>query len=64
MDNKLTIIGQNSIMANFEKTDDELNDLCGIIDSARDTAYQAVNTALVRRNWLNCRGRIKRRKQS
>lgn len=52
MDNKLAIFGQNSIMANFEKTDDVLKDLCGIIDSARDTAYQAVNTALVQRNWL------------
>lgn len=52
MDNKLTFSGQNNIMANFEKTDDVLKDLCGIIDSARNTAYQAVNTALVQRNWL------------
>ena len=52
MDNKLTLPGQNNIMANFEKTDDVLKDLCGIIDSARNTAYQAVNTALVQRNWL------------
>ena len=52
MDNKLTVSGQNNIMANFEKTDDVLKDLCGIIDSARNTAYQAVNTALVQRNWL------------
>lgn len=51
-DNKLTIFEQNSIMANFEKTDDILTDMRGIIDSARDTAYQAVNTALVQRNWL------------
>lgn len=52
MDNKLTISGQNSIMAHFEKTDDILHDMRGIIDSARDTAYQAVNIALVQRNWL------------
>lgn len=52
MDNKLTIFGQNSIMANFEKTDDILKDMRGIIDSARNAAYQAVNVALVQRNWL------------
>lgn len=52
MNHKLTIFGQNSIMTDFEKTDDILNDMRGIINSARDTAYQAVNTALVQRNWL------------
>ncbi len=52
MDNKMTILAQNNIMAHFEKTDDILKDMCGIIESARNTAYQAVNTALVQRNWL------------
>lgn len=52
MDNKITVFGQNSFMANFEKTDDILHDMRGIIDSARDAAYQAVNIALVQRNWL------------
>lgn len=52
MDNKLTIIGQNSIMADFKKTDDILRDMCGIIESSQKAAYQAVNTTLVQRNWL------------
>ena len=39
-------------MANFEKTDDILKDMCGIIESSREAAYRAVNTALVQRNWL------------
>lgn len=52
MDNKPTIFGPNSVMAHFEKTDDILNDMRGIINSARDVAYQAINTALVQRNWL------------
>ena len=52
MDHKITAFGQNSIMANFEKTDDILHDMRDIIDSARDAAYHAVNIALVQRNWL------------
>lgn len=43
---------QNSIMANYVKTDDIFKDMCGIIESSRKVAYQAVNTALVQRNWL------------
>ena len=46
------ISGQNSVMGNFVKTDDILKDMCGIIESAQKAAYQAVNTALVQRNWL------------
>lgn len=52
MENKLTNIGQNSTMANFVKTDDILKDMCGIIESSRQAAYQAVNISLVQRNWL------------
>lgn len=52
MENKLMNNGQNSVMDNFVKTDDILKDMCGIIDSSREAAYQAVNTALVQRNWL------------
>lgn len=52
MDNKITMFGQNSIMANFEKTDDILKDMCGIIESSRDAAYKAVNVTLIQRNWL------------
>lgn len=47
MENKLSNIGQNSVMANFVKTDNILKDMCGIIESSQKAAYQAVNTALV-----------------
>lgn len=39
-------------MANYVKTDDIFKDMCGIIESSRKVAYQAVNTALVHRNGL------------
>ena len=52
MMNDLQDIGQNSIMADFVKTDDILKDMCGIIESSREAAYQAVNVNLIRRNWL------------
>lgn len=52
MENKLMSARQNSVMANFVKTDDILKDMCGIIESSREAAYRAVNTALVQRNWL------------
>ena len=52
MENKLEKFGQNSFMDNFVKTDDILNDMCGIIESSQKAAYQAVNIALVQRNWL------------
>ena len=52
MESKLEKNGQNSLMANFVKTDDLLKDMCGIIESSREAAYKAVNTALVQRNWL------------
>ena len=45
-------IGQNSIMSSYVKSDDILKDMCGIIESSQRAAYQAVNTALVQRNWL------------
>lgn len=52
MENNLINAGQNNVMANFVKTDDILKDMCGIIESSREAAYQAVNTTLIRRNWL------------
>ena len=52
MNNKLAIFEQNNIMNNYVKTDDIVKDMCGIIESSRNAAYQAVNTALVQRNWL------------
>ena len=52
MENNLIKVGQNSIMKNFVKTDDILKDMCGIIEKSKEIASQAVNTALVQRNWL------------
>lgn len=52
MRNKLHISTQNSFMPTFVKTDDLLTDMRGIIDSAQKAAFQAVNIALVQRNWL------------
>lgn len=42
----------NQEVMNFVKTDDILKDMCGIIESSKKAAYQAVNVALLRRNWL------------
>ncbi len=39
-------------MGDFVKTNDVLKDACEIIESSRKAAYQAVNMALVKRNWL------------
>ena len=52
MVNKLMDNGQNNFMDNFVKTDSLLKDMCGIIEAAQETAYKAVNTALIQRNWL------------
>ena len=52
MENDLVNIGQDSIMSSYVKSDDILKDMCGIIESSRKAAYQAVNSALVQRNWL------------
>ncbi len=52
MENRLIYDGKNNIMSDFIKTDDILKDMCGIIESSQKAAHQAVNTTLVRRNWL------------
>ena len=52
MENALEKFSQNSFMDDFVKTDDILNDMCGIIESAQKAAYQEVNITLIRRNWL------------
>lgn len=51
MTGKIVNIDQN-IMAKYVQTDDILKDMCGIIELSRDMVYQAVNKALVQRNWL------------
>lgn len=52
MENKLINVGENNIMNQYVKTDDILKDMCDIIESSQKSAHQAVNIALVRRNWL------------
>ena len=42
----------NFKLNNFVKTDDVLKDMCDIIESSQKVAYQAINIALVQRNWL------------
>ena len=49
---KMKYKGAMTMENNFVKTDDILNDMCGIIESSQKAAYQAVNIALVQRNWL------------
>ena len=38
MNNKLEKNGQNSFMDNFVKTDDILNDMCGIIEASQKSS--------------------------
>lgn len=52
MDNKPEKIDQNNFVDSSVKSDDILKDMCGIIESSQKTAHQAVNVALVQRNWL------------
>ena len=42
----------NTSIIKYSKTDNVLNDVCSIINSARDYVYQSVNIAVVERNWL------------
>ena len=45
-------ISNNSMIIKYQNTDNVLEDVCSIIESARDYAYKSVNIALVERNWL------------
>lgn len=42
----------NSMVIEYQNTDNVVKDICSIIESARNYAYQSVNIALVERNWL------------
>ena len=42
----------NSIIIKYQNTDNVVEDICAIIESARNYAYQSVNIALVKRNWF------------
>lgn len=41
-----------SNLIEFTKTDDIVSDMKHIIEASQKSAYQAINTALVYRNWL------------
>ena len=63
MDHKMQIYGQNNLMGNFVKSDDILSDMRGIIETSRESAYQAVNVALLQRNWLLLKLRLLKKLQ-
>ena len=42
----------NSMIIKYQNTDNVLKDVCSIIESARNYAYQSVNIALIERNWF------------
>ena len=42
----------NNSIIKYSKTDNVITDICSIIESAQDYAFQSVNIALVERNWL------------
>lgn len=50
--NTTKTLNTNQEALDFVKTGDILKDMCGIIESSKQSAYQAVNIALLRRNWL------------
>ena len=49
---RLEEINNNSMEIKYHKTDNVFEDVCSIIESAKDYAYKSVNIALVERNWL------------
>lgn len=42
----------NSMIIKYQNTDNVLEDICSIIDSAQEFVYDVIRTALVERNWL------------
>ncbi len=47
-----SVLETNLTEFKYQDTDNVVEDVCSIIDSAQSYAYQAVNIALVKRNWL------------
>ena len=45
-------MNNNASLVQYSNTGDILQDMRGIIEVARESAYQAVNVAWVQRNWL------------
>ena len=42
----------NTMIIKYQNTDNVVEDICSIIESARNYAYQSINIALVERNWF------------
>lgn len=49
---ELEKIKNNLMVIKYKNTENVLDDVCFIIDSAKNYAYHSVNIALVERNWL------------
>ena len=45
-------INKDTLVIKYQNTDNVVEDICSIIESARNYAYQSVNIALVERNWF------------
>ncbi len=52
MEKEIIKQGETNFTLDYVKTDDILCDMKGIIEASQQKAHQAVNLALVRRNWL------------
>ena len=48
----MNLVDNSSISIKYQNTENVVEDVCYIIDSAQNYAYQSVNVALVKRNWL------------
>ena len=49
---KLEKVNNQSMVVKYQNTNNVLEDVCSIINSAKNYAYQSVNIALIQRNWL------------
>ena len=45
-------VNNSSKIIKYKNTSNILDDICSIINSARDFTYRSVNRALVERNWF------------
>jgi len=48
----LNELNNSHMVVKYENTGNVVKDVCSIINSAKDYAYQSINIALVERNWL------------
>ena len=45
-------INKDLLIVKYQNTENVLEDICSIIDSAQKYAYKAINVALIERNWF------------